>query len=539
MIEIYVLSVLLVATFLGLIIYVKKTKENAKQLADNEKQLADNERQLADNEKLLADNERQLADNKKQLVDNELQLIDYKARFTAVFNTEAECNALKSSLEKELIALKDRSLRELAALNESKQRVLKEKQDLAEKASKLLITYNSAKELHDSLNRQIAIYNNDIELIELGFYEPQFDFDTSQEFITVIATCRERQKALLKDKTASGAIYCSTQWTVDGSKVEGQKKTEKGIRLTARAFNNECEAAITGCTWRNAAKMRERIIKAYNDINKLNASNLIHITDAFLKEKLIELDLYHGFNEKKQREKEEQAEIRAQMREDAKVEAEIKKLEQESIREEQRYQKALDEAKKELGHASDSIKTKLQEKIDSLQAALEEAENKHQRAKSMAEQTKQGHVYIISNEGSFGENVYKIGMTRRLDPLDRVSELGDASVPFGFDIHAMIHTKDAPALEKALHEKFELKRINLVNRRKEFFCVTLDEIKAEVLNMVGNEVHFIETAVARDYNESKAIRNKHDLEQGRQAELSNVEVEHAKVVSRLSEAIYA
>lgn len=315
--------------------------------------------------------------------------------------------------------------------------------------------------------------------------------------------------------------------------------TEKGIRLTARAFNNECEAAIAGCTWKNVVKMRERITKAFNDINKLNESNHIYITERFLKEKLLELDLYFGFNEKKQREKEEQAEIRAQMREEAKAEAEIKKLEQEAIREEQRYQKALEEAKKELDHASEAMKFKLQEKIDQLQSSLEEAEKKHQRAKSMAEQTKQGHVYVISNIGSFGDNVYKIGMTRRLEPLDRVTELGDASVPFGFDVHAMIHTNDAPALERTLHEKFDFKRINLVNKRKEFFSVTLDEIKNEVSSVIGDDVKFVETAVARDYYESKAIRSQHDLELGKNAEQSSAEIEQAQVISRLADAISA
>lgn len=497
MIDVYILLAVLIAVVFALFFFVKKAKANEKIIAD------------------------------------------YKARFSAVFNTEEECNALKLSLEKELTALKATSQQELSALDASKLQILKDKEQLAKKASDLLTAYNATKGMLDSLNRQIAIYKDDMELIELGFYEPKFDFDTSEEFKASIATCRERQKEMLRNKTSSGAIYCPKEWTVEGSRAEGRKMTEKAIRLTARAFNNECEAAIAGCTWKNVVKMRERITKAFNDINKLNESNHIYITERFLKEKLLELDLYFGFNEKKQREKEEQAEIRAQMREEAKAEAEIKKLEQEAIREEQRYQKALEEAKKELVHASETMKSKLQEKIEQLQSSLEEAEKKHQRAKSMAEQTKQGHVYVISNIGSFGDNVYKIGMTRRLEPLDRVTELGDASVPFGFDVHAMIHTNDAPALERTLHEKFDFKRINLVNKRKEFFSVTLDEIKNEVSSVIGDDVKFVETAVARDYYESKAIRSQHDLELGKNAEQSSAEIEQAQVISRLADAISA
>ncbi|TOL44822.1 DUF4041 domain-containing protein, partial [Vibrio parahaemolyticus] len=321
------------------------------------------------------------------------------------------------------------------------------------------------------------IFSEDVELIELGFYEPKFDFDASETFKEEIKKCKERQKELLRDRSSSGAIYCSRDWTVDGSRTEGKKMTNKGIRLTARAFNNECEAAIANCTWKNVSKMEERIRKAFSAINQLNESNAISVTERYLKEKIRELQLTYEYHEKKQREKEEQAEIKAQMREEARIEAEIKKAEAEAIKEERRYQKALDTARQELAKANDETRLVLESQIAELQASLEEAERKHQRAQSMAEQTKQGHVYIISNIGAFGKDVYKIGMTRRLEPMDRVKELGDASVPFTFDVHAMIHTVDAPTLEKSLHDKFDSRRLNMVNRRKEFFNVSLEEIK--------------------------------------------------------------
>ena len=123
----------------------------------------------------------------------------------------------------------------------------------------------------------------------------------------------------------------------------------------------------------------------------------------------------------------------------------------------------------------------------------------------MAQQTKAGHVYVLSNIGAFGENVYKIGMTRRLDPLDRVKELGDASVPFRFDIHAMIYSNNAPKMEKSLHQAFKDRRMNLVNTRREFFDVTLAEISQEV-SKVAPDAEIILTAEAREYKESKAIQ---------------------------------
>ncbi len=120
---------------------------------------------------------------------------------------------------------------------------------------------------------------------------------------------------------------------------------------------------------------------------------------------------------------------------------------------------------------------------------------------------KAGYVYIISNVGSFGENVYKIGMTRRLDPQDRVGELGDASVPFNFDVHAMIFSDNAPALEAALHRAFEDRKVNMINTRREFFYATLDEIKEVIRQNFDKTVEFIDFPEAQQYRESVAMRN--------------------------------
>ena len=143
-----------------------------------------------------------------------------------------------------------------------------------------------------------------------------------------------------------------------------------------------------------------------------------------------------------------------------------------------------------------------------LEEKLKEAESRGIRALSMAQQTRRGHVYVISNIGSFGEQVFKVGMTRRLDPLDRVKELGDASVPFEFDVHAMIYSEDAPALEKQLHREFEQKAVNRINPRKEFFRLPLAEIRHAVEQLDSSEVHWTMKAEAAEYRESHSIYNK-------------------------------
>lgn len=370
--------------------------------------------------------------------------------------------------------------------------------------------YREKKITLDDLEEALSIYRDDMEFVDMGFYAPHFDFDTSTHFQDAIKTCRDKQKQLLRDKTRLGAIYCPTEWTVGGSKSEGRKMTTRGIQLTARAFNGECDAAIANCTFKNVHQMELRINKAFEALNKMNEVNQIYINQPFLHMKLNELHLTHEYRLKKQEEREEQREIRAQMAEEKRAQAEIDRALREAEEEERRAKKALDKARKEmeskLAQMTAEQAAKHQKKVTELESALEEALQKGQKALSMAQQTKRDHVYVISNIGSFGENVFKIGMTRRLDPQDRVDELGSASVPFIFDVHAMVFSDDAPAMENLLHQRFNEQRTNLVNKRKEFFNVSLKEIKKAVFDIAGDDVDFIETASAQHYHETQAIR---------------------------------
>ncbi len=154
-----------------------------------------------------------------------------------------------------------------------------------------------------------------------------------------------------------------------------------------------------------------------------------------------------------------------------------------------------------MAEKSDAERATYQGELDRLKAELEEAHQKFERAKSRAQETKQGHVYVISNIGSFGEDVLKIGMTRRMEPMDRVKELGDASVPFTFDVHALIESEDAPNLESMLHKVFDHKRVNKVNRRKEYFNVNLDDIEKELQNLEINAL-INKVASADEYYQS-------------------------------------
>ncbi|WP_149330298.1 DUF4041 domain-containing protein [Citrobacter braakii] len=384
------------------------------------------------------------------------------------------------------------------------------KTEIETQIDELRTSYREKKVIFNELEEALSIYKDDMDFAEMGFYDPHFEFDTSEAFQDAIRANRQRQKDMLRVKGELGAIYCTTEWTVHGSKSEGKKMTTRGINMTARAFNGECDAAIANTTFKNVTNMESRIYKAFDVLNKLNEVNTIHINPAYRDLKLEELQLTFEYRAKKQQEKEEQREIRAQMAEERKAQAEIERAIRDAEDEERRAQKALDKARKEmaekLAKMTEEQASKYQEKIDALQDALTEAEQKGQKALSMAQQTRRGHVYVISNIGSFGEDVFKIGMTRRLDPQDRIDELGSASVPFQFDVHAMIHSDDAPSMENTLHQYFSDKRTNLVNRRKEFFNVTLEEIKDAVFKAAGDDVDFIETAAAQHFHETKAIR---------------------------------
>ena len=349
----------------------------------------------------------------------------------------------------------------------------------------------------DRLLNEIAIYDERLSFAEHGLYEPHFDFADSEAYKQAIKEVRERQRKMVSYKTAT---ICPEVWTLNGSAAKGSAMVNRQSRLTLRAFNNECEAAVSNTRWNNVNSMEKRIKKAAEAIDQANASMKLTIHPDYLQLKLEELFLTHEYREKQKQEREHRAELARSEREEKQLLEEARKAELE----EQKYQEMLERARKAVGERPSD--TALLARIEQLEAALAEAHERAERAKALAEMTKTGYVYIISNIGSFGEGVVKIGLTRRLDPDDRVKELGDASVPFGFDTHAMIYSEEAPALEAALHAEFHERRINMANMRKEFFRVALDEIEAAVLRLAP-DASFFKDREAQDWHETLARRN--------------------------------
>jgi hypothetical protein len=376
---------------------------------------------------------------------------------------------------------------------------------LQQKLGDLNSRYQLALQTHSELEREISLYQDSLDITSYGLYKPQYSFDNSEQYKRQLDDNYEAQKQLIKDGTA---VICAAEWTVGGSKAEGKRMTNQYNKLMLLAFNGECDSLIAKVKWNNAEKTKERIQKAFENINKLGTTQQSSITREFLSLKLQELSLTYEYARKKQEEKEEQQRIREQMREEEKAQRELERAQRDAEDEERRYQKALDKAKQDLGTASAGNVDLLNEQIKQLEEKLKTAQIQKQRAISLAQLTKVGHIYVISNRGSFGEDVYKIGMTRRLDPLDRIRELGDASVPFQFDVHAIIYSENAPQLEYELHRKFGDRRLNRINNKKEFFKVTLDEIEQFVNEHTNASIEFTKLAEAREYRETLAILEK-------------------------------
>jgi hypothetical protein len=380
-----------------------------------------------------------------------------------------------------------------------------------------------------ALRAEHRALSEEAALAELGFYKTRYGFATSQQYKQAIEGNYEKQKAMLTNKAAA---TCSQQWTVDGSVEKGQKQTDRYLALLVRAFNGECDSAIAKVKATNFQTMENRIIKAFDSLNRLGEMQYCSISTEYRNLRLEELGLEYEHALKLQAEREEQRAIREEMRQQAIAQREIEEAQKQADQEQKRYERAteqatnnerqyrlaLEKAQEEFSKASESqqqqMKARLAElesmvadergKREAAEALAAEAREKKDRAISMAQQTRAGHVYIISNVGSFGTNVYKIGMTRRLDPMDRIWELSDASVPFDFDVHAVIRTDDAPGMETELHQRFASRRMNAVNQKKEFFNVSIEDIATVVRERCG-DIELTLIAEAAEYLQSEAF----------------------------------
>lgn len=396
--------------------------------------------------------------------------------------------------------------------------------DLEQRKNKLLIDIDSLEnqislaqvkynELHETISKlndeivekenQIITLNDDIHVQDFGLYVPRYDCSSSLVYKQRLDLNRDEQKTMIKDKTA---VHINKNWTVDGSKSKGSKMINDTVKMMLLSFNNECEAAINKIKYNNIESIGKRIINSAIKINSLNKTMSTYITEEFLNLKLDELHIAYEYELKKQEEKEILREQREKEREEKALQKEVDSKKKKLDKEISHMSNAIEELEIKILTAADEEKSVLQSKIEEIRDKISAYENEKIELDYRLENLGAGYVYIISNIGSFGSDVFKIGVTRRLDPMDRVHELGDASVPFKFDVHALIFSYKAYELETELHRVFDEYKINMVNNRKEFFRISIDEIEKELVKYKDLTIDFNKVPEAKEYNESLKIR---------------------------------
>jgi TolA-binding protein len=347
---------------------------------------------------------------------------------------------------------------------------------------------------------QILVLEETILLESFALYKPKFKMSSSSDYKSRLAAVRERQKDMIKSgEAATGNMGRE----VNGSKAEGRKLVNDMIKLVIRSFNNEADYCVDNVKFDNIELGEKRILKSFETCNRLGRVMTVELSSQYLKLKLDELHLAHEFQIKKQEEKEEAKRAREELREQQKLEQEIRAARDKIAKERKHFTNALKDLQARLEKATDEEeRATLLAKVAEVEAGKAELESEEKLIDYREKNAKAGYVYVISNVGAFGEGVYKIGMTRRLEPMERVEELGDASVPFWFDVHAMIFSDNAPGLEAKLHERFAAGRLNKVNGRKEFFRADIAEIETVIRENYDAAVEVVHEASAEQYRES-------------------------------------
>jgi Domain of unknown function (DUF4041)/T5orf172 domain len=436
----------------------------------------------------------------------------HKAEATRL-QAELDTQRLKSlsdlqALQEKYSKLEDQA-KEVGALNliEVHARIKAEEDRLAslnDQVVRAQLKLESAQAQLATTQQQILGADDTVQLESFALYTPKYRLTNSAEYKARLDAIREEQKQSARGLSAEVDAWESH--AVELTKAQWKKLRKDALKLALRSFNSESEYCVDNVKFSNLEKMAERIRRSFETCNKLLNSVDAWWKDIVLERKLQELYLAHEYQVKRQEEKEAARQAREDQREQEKLEREIREARAKIEKERRHFLAAMQKLQKRLAMSTDQ-----QERAD-LQARIDEISNQNsqldeeERLLDYREQNaRAGYVYVISNIGAFGEGVFKIGMTRRLEPMDRVDELGDASVPFRFDVHALVFSDNAPALEAKLHMHFAAGRINKVNGRKEFFRADLKEIENVIRANYDSVVEVVHAAPAEQFRESIRI----------------------------------
>ncbi|MDY0931125.1 DUF4041 domain-containing protein [Chryseobacterium sp. CFBP8996] len=461
------------------------------------------------------------------------------SKYQNIIDVKIECEYLLKKAQKDYEKLRERGNLELSEaqenaresrrntkeLTEKKQREIELLYENAVRESKRIIdqaenkaetiggdAYRSLREADEIANRIQAMknvikgYGNEYLVPSYTLLDQLAEDFSHKDAGENLKKLRQNNKMMIVNRQAGICEYMDDE----------RQKT--AVDFVIDAYNGKVDSILSTVRKDNYGILKQKIEDAFQLVNfNGKAFRNARISEIYHHARLEELKWAVVAQELRANELEEQREIREQIREEEKARKEFEKAIKDAEKEEQTLKRLIEKAETQVSRANEEQKALFQQKLEELQGKLEQAEEKNQRAISMAQQTKTGNVYVISNIGSFGEHIYKIGMTRRLEPLDRVRELGDASVPFEFDVHAMIYSDDAPALERQLHKKFLKNQLNKINPRKEFFRLNLSDLKNH-LETIGINCKWTLLAEAKQYRETLKLEEEMKTDKTLEAE---------------------
>lgn len=344
------------------------------------------------------------------------------------------------------------------------------------------------------LRQRVAVTQEEDILQEIGIYQYRHPLDDSVAYRDQLKKLQARIKSMAtKD---GGAIQATSSWQVNGSASEGRKMVRDFSKLMLRAYNAEADNLSRAMKPYKLATAIDRLDKVAFTIERLGKTMSIRVSPEYHQLRIRELELAADYQEMLAREKERAREERERLREQRKFEQEIQRERERLQKEQAHYENALAalEAKGDTDGAA-----RMREQLDEIAKAVEDVDYRaaNQRA---------GYVYVISNVGAFGERMIKVGMTRRLEPMDRIKELSDASVPFNFDVHALFFSHDAVDIEAKMHARLADRRVNMVNLRREFFYATPADARDLLQELAGELLQFDELPEAIEFHQSQSAR---------------------------------
>ncbi|MEB3215895.1 MAG: DUF4041 domain-containing protein [Nostocales cyanobacterium 94392] len=370
------------------------------------------------------------------------------------------------------------------------------------------------------LQQQFNEFDAKVYLQSIDYYEPKYEFISSEDYLVRLKEIKQQQNTMQKNNQA---YICDAQWTVGDSKRKGDKMINDILKLVEISFEERCKYAGKEVKYNNIDSLKSKITKSFEKYNKYLKSLQCRIAEEYLQLKLIELDLVYEQEYKKQQEQERDREVSKQNKERAAIDKATQRAEEAEERE-RLHQEELDKIRQEIAKAKDEEQKQLEMKIQELERLVQEDRNDKENALSESRRLKSGYIYIISNIGSLGNNIYRICKTSRNQEDIYIKEMNPAA-PFQFDVHCKIFSEDALDTLQRLHERFDDKRVNIVNSRKEFFKVSIDEIE-QAVKQIKKETGILRIDVfekvpqASEYRLTLAVRKKQQ-----QANINNQFVE--------------